>query len=187
MQSQSKLSPVADINQLISGSGLPVPPLPKDLTELMFRPENCDYFTSRVGIPGPWSMGWFLEEVERGNPDNYLITGIDGHGFMSSAAHYYLVDRDIAIFHQSSLPSPYQPEPDDSLMDQYNLLSLMTVAVSQAKEQGNIPEKSRLIVVHPVSRPAFWGVQPEPGQPVVWHDAEDALIDSCNWLKARVH
>ena len=186
MQTQSQLSPIADINQLISGSGLPVPPLPKDLSALMFRPDNCDYFTSRVSAPGPWSLGWFLDELEKGNPDNYLITGIDGHGFMSSATHYYLVDRDIAILHQSTLPSPYQPESDESLADQYNLLALMTVAVAQAKEKGSIPENSRLIVVHPANRPAFWGIQPAPGQPASWHEAEDALVDSCNWLKEKM-
>ncbi|MRI32830.1 hypothetical protein EOPP23_07510 [Endozoicomonas sp. OPT23] len=187
MHTSTSLSPITDINQLMHGAGLPVPPLPKDLTELMFRPENCDYYTSRVSAPGPWSLNWFLEELENGNPDNYLITGIDGHGFLSTAAHYYMVDPDIAFFHQTALPSQVQPELEQTLEDQYSLLAVMTVAVRQAKEQGVIPNESRLIIASPASRPAVWGVQPKPGQPVIWHDAEDALIESCNWLKARMH
>ena len=175
-------TPIETLKQLFLESGLPVPPIPKGISSQLFRPDNSAYFTTRKDAPGPWSLGWFLEEIEYGNPANYLMTGVDGHGIESAANHYYLVESDIAIFHQSTVVSPENPEPEDSLEDQYQLIAIMTVAIEQAKKKKKLAENSRLVVVRPTYQTPFWGIQPEPGQPVDWHEASDALLSASGWL-----
>ncbi|WP_062262784.1 hypothetical protein [Endozoicomonas arenosclerae] len=172
---------------LIQGAGLPMPPIPKTISEKLFRPGDTRYFTSRENTPGPWSLGWFLEEVEFGNPQNYVMVGIDGHGQESAATHFYLVEEDIAFFHQSQLVSSTNPELEEDLSDQYQLMAVMAVAMAQAKEKEQIPADSRLIIVRPTYRQPFWGIQPTPGHPIDWKDAEDALLDASSWLAKRMH
>ncbi|KEQ16854.1 hypothetical protein [Endozoicomonas numazuensis] len=172
---------------LIRDAGLPMPPIPKGISEKLFRPQDTNYFTSRTNTPGPWSLGWFLEEVEYGNPQSYVMIGIDGHGQESSATHFYLVEEDIAFFHQSQMISPSNPELEESLSDQYDLMAIIAVATAQAKEKGQMAEESRLVIVRPTYRHPFWGIQPRPGHPIDWKDAEDALLDASNWLAKRMH
>lgn len=176
-----------EARSLIASSGLPMPPVPKDIAEKLFRPDDAHYFTSRDDTPGPWSLGWFLEEVEFGNPENYVMVGLDGHGTESTAAHYYLVEKDIAVFHQCHLSSPYTPEWEDTLSDQYDLIAIMTMAISQSKAKGLLPEESRLVIVRPSYRPPFWGIQPAPGKPVNWQQSGDALVEASSWLAERMH
>ncbi|MGI9278753.1 MAG: hypothetical protein ACR2PX_03875 [Endozoicomonas sp.] len=186
-ESPQSPKPLEAARHLIQGAGLPMPPIPKNISKNLFRPEETNYFTSRVNTPGPWSLGWFLEEVEYGNPQNYVMIGIDGHGQESSATHFYLVEEDIAFFHQSQMVSPANPKLETSLSDQYDLMAIIAVATAQAKENGQMAKDSRLIIVRPAFRQAFWGLQPTPGHPIDWKDAEDALLDASSWLATRMY
>ena len=172
---------------LILGSGLPMPPVPKSISDKIFRPSDANYFTSRGNAPGPWSLGWFLEEIEYGNPEDYIMLGMDGHGIESAATHFYLVEQDIAIFHQSQLVSPSNPEPEPHLSEQYNLMATMMVAITQAKRKDQLPDRCRLIIVRPTYRQSFWGVQYGPGQSIDWQDTGDALLDASGWLAEKMH
>ncbi|MGI9273292.1 MAG: hypothetical protein ACR2PT_00350 [Endozoicomonas sp.] len=172
--------------ELITGSGLPMPRVPKSLAEKLRNPGDFFYFTSREGAPGPWNLGWFLEEIENRSPENYVVLGLDGHGTESQATHYYLVEDGIAVFHQSGLASPVNPETDQTLADQYDLIAVMAVATDQAREKGLLPESGRLVIVRPLFLQPFWGIQPAPGQAVDWQDAGDPLLDACDWLADRL-
>ncbi|KEQ13025.1 hypothetical protein GZ77_21650 [Endozoicomonas montiporae] len=167
-------------------AGLPMPPVPRELSDQLLCPKDTEYFTTRSNTPNPWNLIWFIEEIEQKTPEHYLIFGVDGHGVESAAAHYYLVEQDIAVFHQSNLPTPSRPRLEADLTDQYELMATMAVAASDAKEKGKLPEGSRIILVRPVNMPSSWGIQPAPGQPVKWQKTSDALLDVSDWLQASL-
>ena len=183
----SNLHSLDNARELITGSGLPMPRIPRSLSGKLRQPGDYFYFTSRDGAPGPWNLGWFLEEIENMSPENYVVLGLDGHGVESQAAHYYLVEDGIAVFHQSGVASPVNPETDQTLADQYDLIAVMAVASDQAREKGLLSATGRLVIVRPLYLQSFWGIQPAPGQPVDWQDADDPLLDACNWLAERMN
>ncbi|MET4696220.1 hypothetical protein [Endozoicomonas lisbonensis] len=186
MNSNKALQPLNQARQTMLEAGLPIPPVPRNLSDQLQCPDDARYFTTRDNIPGPWNLSWFLNEVEQKTPDHYLVFGIDGYGVESAATHYYLVENDFAIFHQSNLPTPSHPGLEADLADQYELIAIMAVAASEAREKGKLPENSRIVVVRPAGMPSSWGIQPAPGQPVQWQETSNALLDVCDWLKASV-
>ena len=179
--------PLEQVRTLMLDAGLPMPPVPRQIADQLHRPDSASYFTTRESAPGPWDLMWFLQEVENKTPAQYLVLGIDGHGVESAATHFYLVEDDLAIFHQSQLASPYHPEPEDTLADQYDLIAIMAVAISQAKEKGYLPDDSRIVIARPGNLPPAWGIQPAPGKPVDWQETTDPLLDVSDWLNERMH
>ena len=180
------LQPLEQAESMMLEAGLPMPPVPKTLSGKLQCPDDASYYSTRKNAPSPWNITWFLQEMEKETPDQYLILGVDGHGVESAATHYYLVEEDFAVFHQSHLPTPASPHPESDLADQYELIAIMAVAASEAKLKGKLPEDSRIVVVRPSSLPAAWGIQPAPGQPVQWRETSDALLDACSWLSQNI-
>ena len=190
MNSKKKLQPndlaKETIKKAMFEAGLPIPPVPKNLSDQLQCPDDAGYLSTRSNAPGPWNLSWFLNEVEQKTPDHYLVFGIDGHGVESAATHYYLVGNELAIFHQSNLPTPHHPNPEADLADQYELIAIMAVAAAEAREKGKLPGNSRIVVVRPAGMPSSWGIQPAPGQPVQWQDTSNALLDVSDWLKTSL-
>ena len=179
--------PLEQARLLMQDAGLPMPPVPKQIADQLHRPYNASYFTTRQSAPGPWDFMWFLQEVENETPDQYMVLGMDGHGVESAATHFYLVEDDLAIFHQSPLSSPSHPDIEDTLSDQYDLIAIMAVAITQAKGKGYLPDDGRVVIVRPGNQPSAWGIQPAPGKPVDWQETSDPLLDVCDWLNERIH
>ena len=182
----TKQQPLHQARDMMSAAGLPMPPVPRNLSDQLLCPDDTQYFTTRDNTPNPWNLSWFLQEIEQKTPDDYLIFGIDGHGVESAATHYYLVENDIAVFHQSRLPTPSHSRPEPDLVDQYELLATIAVAASEAKEKGKLPDDGRIILVRPTNMPSSWGIQPAPGQPVQWQESSNALLDVSDWLQASL-
>ena len=185
------VQPLEQAQSMMLEAGLPMPPVPKILSDKLQNPDKASYFSTRntkthESAPGPWNLTWFLQEVEQKTPDQYMIFGIDGHGVESAATHYYLVEDDIAVFHQSQLSSPAHPQVEESLADQYELIAIMAVATTEAKEKGKLPKEGRIVVVRPGSLPSAWGIQSAPGQPVEWLETSDPLLDACSWLSQNL-
>lgn len=133
---------------LFDGERLPFPPVPAPLAASL-RQHDRTVFTTRALKARPYHLDPFLHEVEA-QPDMpaYAVVGLDGHGFNSWAAHYYLVDDAVALFIQLPWGGAYvDPEPARAeIADLFDWAAKLQSKLRLASEQNKIPKGWRLQV-----------------------------------------
>jgi hypothetical protein len=68
--------------------GLPLPPIPEQLGDALISLGPWLVGTRQDDAPGPYQLGWFVEEALAGRAPDYLVLGQDGHGTASWGMHY---------------------------------------------------------------------------------------------------
>ena len=176
---------ILQIQALLAPTGIPLPPIPRELTGLLHPVRSGQYFTSHPSAPSPWNIRWHLDELTSKKVDDYMVIGFAGHGVESQAMHYYLVTQDIALFHQSALSSPYGGQlKSEHLQKQYELAASIIIAAEDAKTAGNMSEDSRLVIVNGCTAPSMWGIQALAGRPVDRWQQQDTngMLAAAEWL-----
>ena len=55
-------SPIEQVRSLMQDTGLPMPPVPRQIADQLHRPGSTSYFTTRQSAPGPWDLMWFCRK-----------------------------------------------------------------------------------------------------------------------------
>ncbi|WP_299734880.1 hypothetical protein [uncultured Endozoicomonas sp.] len=182
---------VAGIEELLLSQEMPLPPIPREMSDKLCCISNSQYYSNRTDIPSPWRIQWFMEEFMSKPVEDYLVVGYAGHGVESYALHYYLVTSNLAVFFQIAAETPYRGIPaenSDILEKQYRLISSLEIAIEQAKLSGLFDETSRLVISKPLFMMPRWGVQNKEKNTVDnWEFANAPLVGAATWLADQIN
>ncbi|QAU23498.1 hypothetical protein EO087_05470 [Dyella sp. M7H15-1] len=133
---------------LFEAEGLSFPPVPAHLL-VSLQKQDGNWYATRPVQWTPYDFEHFLTEVQT-QPDvsDYAVVGFDGHGINSWAAHYYYVDKSLALFIQLPWGGVYMdPEPARAdIADMFDWAEKLQSKLQQAKAMHKIPDHVRLQV-----------------------------------------
>ena len=90
-----------EARRLYDANHLPFPPIPTELAQRLVRIGEWLYGTRR-DLPSPYLTEKYIHELREGVDTDYVVFGHAGHGTMSYALHFYLVQGPLALFLQHS-------------------------------------------------------------------------------------
>jgi hypothetical protein len=141
-------SNLVKLQAYFEAEGLPVPPLPAQLSS---RLEVVGYqtFGTRPATPSLYFLERYLAELENQAPPDYLLIGAAGHGVESYALHYYLVLGPLAIFIQLGWggASTDRAKAAQRITASFEQATRLIEATEQARLAGKLEPSSRLLVV----------------------------------------
>ena len=98
--SESEISAVEQAKTVLSQEGIVLPPFQKKHVGNLKAVAPTVFSTLEDAAPSPYDYLLWLESALAGNLEAGLTFGFAGHGFSSTAFHYYLVDHRFALLLQ---------------------------------------------------------------------------------------
>ncbi|SFQ03601.1 hypothetical protein [Variovorax sp. 770b2] len=140
---------VSPAQALYAAENLPFPPIPEQLVTSL-KAQGPSWYATRLVTSTPYDLEHFSLEVET-QPDlpDYAVVGFDGFGTNSWAAHYYVVNKSLALFIQlpwgGAYTEPVQARQDIAAMVDW--AAKLQSKLEQAELLHRIPQGVRLEVI----------------------------------------
>jgi hypothetical protein len=177
-RSQNDDTVVERARALFAAQGLPFPSLPANLAARL-RQQGQFIFATIDHQYSPYAIHYYAEPLLRGgDSDDYAVIGFDGHGINSHAIHYYLVEKNLALFVQRLWGGGYMdPETFRPGIERaFEAAGQLREKMALAHRAGLILPGRRLIAVVSMSEAyCGWGWLPARLEDIVWHQTEEAL------------
>jgi hypothetical protein len=188
MSPPSAADPIQKARQLFAREDLPFPPVPEALL-LQLDEAGEGYFATKPIEFGPYNIEVFIKELVDGNavPD-YAVVGFDGHGINSWALHYFLVERDFALFLQLPWGGAYDDTEQSrrSICETFEWASAFQGLIERKRDSGKIPSGYRLVVVSSDFAARQWAWVPpsesRSEKEIPWQSEGDVLNASATSL-----
>ena len=165
---------ITSAKQLFDKEKLPFPTIPEQM-ESSFQKAGNNLFGTLIPENGVYALETFVTNLRQSeNTEDYLITGIDGHGIASQAFHYYIVNGPLAIFLQLSWGNPLvdQEQARQKIEGALAFVDYLLKDMETACQTRKVPEDKRLVVIHSDFSNSRWSwtpLQPHDEKTVQWH------------------
>lgn len=146
--SKHEIDSIEDFKDFFKKEGLNFPsvaekfPQLKKLSSFLFSTRSDDALD-------PYSLSWFLNEIETKKVDDYLIIGHTGHGVNSWAMHVYFVHGPFACFLQKRWGGVYDDPKRSTELFNRALLAIEHIQkhLAKAQEENKLKDNQRLVLV----------------------------------------
>ncbi|OED45601.1 hypothetical protein ACH42_04955 [Endozoicomonas sp. (ex Bugula neritina AB1)] len=172
-------------NQHLLSEGFPCPPVPHHHAQKLHSCGHHSYFTTEPSLPALYHHNYYFQSLLSGTATELSAFGVSGHGFNTSAMHFYLVDGPLAVLLQDPIPL----EPDhwcEKLQEEYQAISVLAIICEDALHQGVIKEGEKLVICRSLTQTPQWGILTSSGSKQQWHNHSDPLQEALSWLSGAL-